>query len=68
MENKGWTSGLVPRGDYYVGVVEDCEAVLDKHRIETVTTGYGIRKSRKIECSGSKENALKVRSWYCIAI
>ena len=41
-----WTAGLDHRGVYYEGIVEDLDAVLEKHRFATVTT-YGTRRSRK---------------------
>ena len=38
--------GLQLCGQYYQGFVEDYEAVLSHHRIETITS-YGVRRSRQ---------------------
>ena len=38
--------GLQRCGQYYEGFVDDYEAVLDSHRIETVTS-YGVRGTRQ---------------------
>ena len=49
--------GLQLCGHYYQGFVDDYEAILSQHRIETVTS-YGVRRSRQ-NSSGSehvKEN------------
>lgn len=34
-------------GEYYEGFVDDFEAVLSQHRMETVTS-YGVRRSRQV--------------------
>ena len=41
-----WTAGLRPCGVYYEGFVTDLEGVLQKHRVDTVST-FSIRKSRQ---------------------
>ena len=46
METPSWETGLDAKGLYYEGIVDDATALLDKHKINTVTT-YGIRRSRK---------------------
>ena len=38
--------GLQLCGQYYKGLVDDYEAALTRHRIETVTS-YGVRRSRQ---------------------
>ena len=41
-----WTAGLRPCGIYYEGFVTDLEGVLQKHRVDTMST-FSIRKSRQ---------------------
>ena len=52
-----WAAGLQLEGDYFYGVVEDLESVLDRHHIGSVTT-FGVRKSRKNNAGVDKENSL----------
>ena len=37
------------RGTYYEGFVEDLESLLTKFKSETITTLYGIRRSRYMD-------------------
>ena len=48
-EEPKWAAdhGLHSCGDYYEGFVDDLEAVLSQHRMETVTS-YGVRRSRQV--------------------
>lgn len=58
--------GLQLCGQYYQGFVEDFEAVLSHHKMETVTS-YGVRRSRQ-NASGSsvseKENIAAQQTRY----
>lgn len=62
-----WASGLQLKGNYFQGVIEDLESVLDRHRIATVTT-YGVRKSRKNFTGADKENMPTDKVMYCLYI
>ena len=42
-----WAEGLVSKGTYFEGVVEDAQTVVTQHTNDTVTT-FGTRTSRKI--------------------
>ena len=51
-----WAKGLKKSGLYYDGFVDDVEAVLEKHRKETVTF-YGTRNSSGgVAAENDKEN------------
>ena len=52
-----WASenNLQANGLYFEGFVDDLEAVLDYHKVLTVST-YGTRKSRKGKFIKGKEN------------
>lgn len=41
-----WAEGLVPKGTYFEGVVEDAQTIVTQHTNDTVTT-FGTRTSRK---------------------
>ena len=41
-----WTRGLKKYGNYYEGIVESAELVLEMHKQDTVTT-FGIRRTEK---------------------
>ena len=41
-----WTASLRPCGIYYEGFVTDLEGVLQKHRVDTMST-FSIRKSHQ---------------------
>ena len=61
--DNSWTSGLDLQEEYYQGIVEDFEGVLDKFHVATVST-YGTRKSRKntsmkVSCSTHRESLHK---------
>ena len=61
--DNSWTSGLDLQEEYYQGIVEDFEGVLDKFRVATVST-YGTRKSRKntsmkVSCTTHRESLHK---------
>ena len=47
--------GLQLCGQYYEGFVDNYEAVLTCHRIETVTS-YGVRRSRQTASSSHSDN------------
>ena len=48
-----WKTGLVQRGTYYEGYVEDVEQVLQAHQQDTVTC-YGTRRSRTTQQDDEK--------------
>lgn len=50
--------GLKLCGQYYEGFVDDYEALLTCHRIETVTT-YGVRRSRQNAGADSSSHNLE---------
>lgn len=41
-----WARGLKKYGNYYEGIVEDAELVLEAHKQHTVTT-FGIRRTER---------------------
>ena len=41
-----WAEGLVQKGTYFEGVVEDAQTIVTQHTNDTVTT-FGTRTSRK---------------------
>ena len=41
-----WTRGLKKYGNYYEGIVERADLVLEMHKQDTVTT-FGIRRTEK---------------------
>jgi len=56
MEKSSWSSGLARIRQYYEGIVENVESILELHRKDTVTT-YGTRTSFKSSKSNNdKEN------------
>ena len=45
-QSPAWTRGLKKYGNYYEGIVERAELVLEMHKQDTVTT-FGIRRTEK---------------------
>ena len=52
-----WTRGLKKYGNYYEGIVERAELVLEMHKQDTITT-FGIRRTEKPRSASAvgKEN------------
>ena len=58
--NPPWARGLKKYGNYYEGIVERAELVLEMHKQETVTT-FGIRRTERPRSAPAvgKENVNK---------